>query len=54
MQRIQLSCKNFNNPEVTGGVNPHPDYGYFHAPTPGPPHTCDHRGQQEYRAPTDM
>ncbi|KAA8642570.1 uncharacterized protein ATNIH1004_011515 [Aspergillus tanneri] len=33
---MQLLCKDFNNPEVAGAVNPHPDYGYFYnAPTPG-------------------
>ncbi|THC89784.1 hypothetical protein EYZ11_010762 [Aspergillus tanneri] len=36
MQRSQLSCEDFNNPEVAGAVNPHPDYGYFHGPILNP------------------
>ncbi|KAA8646712.1 uncharacterized protein ATNIH1004_005387 [Aspergillus tanneri] len=31
---MQLSCKDFDNPEVARAVNPHPDYGYFHGPIP--------------------
>ncbi|KAA8643697.1 uncharacterized protein ATNIH1004_010471 [Aspergillus tanneri] len=36
MQRMQLSREDFDNPEVAGAVNPHPDYGYFHGPIPNP------------------
>ncbi|THC87527.1 hypothetical protein EYZ11_013028 [Aspergillus tanneri] len=36
MQRSQLSCKNFDNPEVAGAVNPHPDYSYFYSPILNP------------------
>ncbi|KAA8648016.1 uncharacterized protein ATNIH1004_003899 [Aspergillus tanneri] len=30
---MQLSREDFDNPEVAGAVNPHPDYGYFHDAT---------------------
>ncbi|KAA8651691.1 uncharacterized protein ATNIH1004_000587 [Aspergillus tanneri] len=33
---MQLSREDFDNPEVAGAVNPHPDYGYFHGPIPNP------------------
>ncbi|KAA8642221.1 uncharacterized protein ATNIH1004_011162 [Aspergillus tanneri] len=33
MQRMQLSREDFDNPEVAGAVNPHPDYGYFTVPS---------------------
>ncbi|KAF5858235.1 hypothetical protein ETB97_004641 [Aspergillus alliaceus] len=36
MQRMHLSREDFDNPEVAGAVNPHPDYGYFHGPIPNP------------------